>query len=136
MAPRKVDSGQFTPAELELMQILWEHGPATVQMVLDHLPAGRSLAYTTVQTVLGVLHRKSKVKRLYKNRAYYYEAAVSREKAAKSAIGDLVKRLFGGEPEQLVLAMVETQQLTPEKIEELQRLLDEALERRRKGAGQ
>lgn len=124
--PRKSHHGQLTRAELELMNILWDHGPATVQAVADRLPAGRQLAYTTVQTVLNVLHRKGKVKRTTSNRAYHYEAAVSRAGAATSAVRDLVQRLFGGSPEKLVLTMVETRQLTPEKLAELQRLIERA----------
>ena len=124
---RNLQDAPLTPAELELMDILWKTGPATVQMVLDRLPLDRCLAYTTVQTVLGVLHRKRKVARTYKNRAYHYDPAVSRAAVANMAVGDLLKRLFGGEPERLVMSMIETKQLTPAKIADLQRLLDDAL---------
>ncbi len=106
------------------MNILWDYGPATVQMVTERLPRGRKLAYTTVQTALNVLHRKGKVKRVLENRAYRYEAATSRRGAAKGAIRDLVLRLFGGAPEKLVLTMIEDEQLTPEKLEELQKIIE------------
>jgi predicted transcriptional regulator len=130
MPPRAVPE-QFTPAELELMHILWEGGASTVQMVLERLPANRRLAYTTVQTMLGVLHRKRKVRRRYKNRAFWYEPAVTRDGAERSAIGDLVRRLFNGRPERLVLSMVESEQLSAEAIRELQRSLDAALSRKK-----
>lgn len=97
-----------------------------MQMVLDDLPKGRDLAYTSVQTMLNILHRKGKVKRVLKNRAYAYRAAVSHAGAAGSALKDMVRNLFGGSPERLVLAMLETKQLTPEKLRELQRMVDEA----------
>jgi predicted transcriptional regulator len=131
MPPRALPE-QFTPAELELMHILWERGRATVQMVMDRLPPDRRLAYTTVQTTLGVLHRKRKVRRRYENRAYWYEPAVTRDGAARSAVGDLVKRLFDGRPERLVLSMVQNEQLTAEAIRDLQRSLDAALAQRKK----
>src|SRR5438874_7354889 len=86
---KKVKPGRFTEAELELMNILWECGPSTVQGVVDHLPAGRPLAYTTVQTVLNVLHRKGSVRRKLRDRAYHYAAAVSRFDAASNALHDL-----------------------------------------------
>jgi predicted transcriptional regulator len=121
---RKLRSTQFTPAELELMNILWEHGPSSVQAITERLPKNRKLAYTTVQTVLNVLHRKGKVIRVLKGRAYQYEAASSRTGTAKQALQDLIQRFFGGTPERLVLTMVETRQLTPEKLEELQRLIE------------
>ena len=65
--PRR-KSEQMTPLELEIMQVLWETGPATVQTVQKQLK--RELAYTTVQTMLTVLHRKQKVKRSLKDKAY------------------------------------------------------------------
>jgi BlaI family transcriptional regulator, penicillinase repressor len=123
--------GPLTPAELEIMNILWDHGPATVQAVVGRLSPERPLAYTTVQTVLNVLHRKGKVTRIYKNRAYHYKAGLSRARNARSAIRGMVASVFGGAPEQLVLAMVESEQLTPEQIENLQRLLDGELDRRK-----
>src|SRR5712671_6161649 len=113
------NSVNLTPAELELMNILWEDGPSTVQMVTARLAATRTLAYTTVQTVLNTLHRKGKVKRVLHSRAFFYEAAVTRERAAGQALKDMVSKLFGGSPERLVLSMLETRQLTPEKLRDL-----------------
>ena len=114
------------------MNILWESGPSTVQGVVDHLPTDRPLAYTTVQTVLNVLHRKGGVRRKLRERAYHYEAAVSRFDAASTALHDLVDKLFGGSPEQVVLAMVRSRQLSPQKLYELRRLIDDADGRNRK----
>lgn len=122
----KLRSRQFTPAELELMNILWDGGPATVQMIVERLPPNRKLAYTTVQTVLNVLHRKGKVKRTLKGRTFHYQPAVTRFSVASNAIRDLVKGLFGGSPEKLILTMVEAQDLTPAKIDELQQVIRSA----------
>ena len=115
-------SGQLTPVELEIMQVLWEAGPANVQAVQRLLP--RETAYTTVQTMLNVLVRKGKVKRTLKDRAYLYRPAVSRRQVARQAIGDIVDRLFGGSAESLVMSMVETKHLTPAKLARLNKLLE------------
>jgi len=72
---RKTKSAQLTPLELEIMQILWETGQSNVQVVQHKLK--RELAYTTVQTMLNILHRKGKVRRILKDRAYFYSATVS-----------------------------------------------------------
>lgn len=122
----KAKPGRFTEAELELMNILWESGPSTVQEVVLRLPPGRPLAYTTVQTVLNVLHRKGSVRRKLRDRAYHYEAVVSRFDAASTALRDLVGKLFGGSAEELVLAMVKSRQLSPQKLSELRKLVEEA----------
>jgi predicted transcriptional regulator len=115
-------SEQLTPLELEIMKVLWETGPANVQTVQQRLE--RELAYTTVQTMLNVLHRKGKAKRTLKNKAYFYRPAVSRTQVMGNAVGDLIDRMFGGSAESLVMSLVETRQLTPEKLSRLQKLVE------------
>jgi BlaI family penicillinase repressor len=120
----KKKSENLTPLEFEIMNVLWETGPADVRVVQAHLE--RELAYTTVQTMLNILHRKGKVKRALKDRSYYYRPAISRTQVAKQTVSDLVERLFGGSAENLVMSLVETKQLTPEKLAELKKMVDEA----------
>jgi predicted transcriptional regulator len=86
------------------------------------------LAYTTVQTMLNILHRKGKVKRTLKDRAYFYRPAVSRSQVVKQAVNDLVEHLFGGSVENLVMSLVETKHLTAEKMTRLNKLLKESEE--------
>ena len=121
MARRKTE--QLTPLELEIMHVLWETGPANVQSVQQHLE--RELAYTTVQTMLNILHRKGKVKRTLKDRAYFYKPVVSRSQVVGQHMSDIVDRLFGGSAESLVMSLVETKHLTPRKLARLQKLLEE-----------
>ncbi len=66
--------------------------------------------------MLNVLLRKNKVKRVQEGRAFRYRAAVSRERATGSALSDLVKRMFGGSSEALLMAMVDTQQISAEEL--------------------
>ncbi len=113
----------LTPLELEIMNALWETGPANVQTVQAHMQ-GRELAYTTVQTMLNILHRKGKVTRKLKERAYVYRAVLSRQKAVTQAVGDVLDRFFGGSADSLVLNLVETRHLTAEKLAQIQRLLE------------
>jgi predicted transcriptional regulator len=119
---------QLTPLELEIMKVLWETGPAPVQAVQERLAPERDLAYNTVQTMLNVLHRKGKVRRELRARAYHYEPAISRPQAAGQAVSDLVERMFGGSAESLVLSLVETRHLTPETLARLSEMLEEAPE--------
>ena len=124
MTQRKTE--RLTPLELEIMEVLWETGAANVQTVQQLLK--RELAYTTVQTMLNILHRKGKVKRALKDRAYFYKPAVSRRQVVKQAVNDLVEHLFGGSVENLVMSLVETKHLTPEKMDRLNKLLKETEE--------
>ena len=125
MARRKTE--QLTPLELEIMHVLWESGPANVQSVQQDLE--RELAYTTGQTMLNILHKKGKVKRVLKDRAYEYAPVVSRSHVSRQHITDLIDRLFGGSAESLVMSLVETKHLTPKKLARLQKLIKEQEEK-------
>ena len=105
-AAKSTDKRGLTPLELQIMQVLWTEGPSTAAEVVPQVPG--DLAYNTVQTMLQVLLKKGKVKRVAEGRAYRYRAAVSRERAAGSAIGELLKRMFGGSAEAMLLAMVDS----------------------------
>ncbi len=114
---------QLTPLELEIMNVLWESGSANVQTVQQQLQ--RELAYTTVQTMLNILHKKGQARRTLVERAYFYEPAVSRKQVVSKHITDVVDRLFGGSAESLVMSLLETKHLTPAKLARLQQLVDE-----------
>ncbi len=114
-------SERLTPLELEIMKVLWEAGPAKVQTVQRRLE--RELAYTTVQTMLTVLHRKGKVTRRLKDKAYFYRPAVSRRDVIGKAFGDLIDGMFGGSAESLVMGLLETRHLTPEKLSRINKIL-------------
>src|SRR3984957_1629506 len=111
----------LTPLELQIMQILWQDGPATVNEVRPKLKA--ALAYTTVQTMLNVLLRKGKVNRVQEGRAFRYRAVVNRKRATGSAVEDLVRRMFGGSPEALLMTMVESRQIGPKELERLNQMI-------------
>jgi predicted transcriptional regulator len=104
------------------MQVLWSSGPSTVAEVQPHL-AG-DLAYTTVQTMLNVLLRKKKVKRVQEGRAFRYRPTVSREWATGTALQDLVKRMFGGSSEALLMAMVDTRQISADELSRVARMVN------------
>jgi len=114
----------LTPLELEIMQVLWEAGPSTVHEVRPQLKA--ALAYTTVQTMLNVLLRKGKVSRVQEGRAFRYRAAVNRKRATGSAVEDLVRRMFGGSPEALLMTMVESRQIGKKELERLSEMVAKA----------
>jgi len=121
--PKRKPDPPLTPLELEIMSVLWETGPANVQTVQANLKS-RDLAYTTVQTMLNILHKKGRVKRQLKERAYIYRPVLSRQKAVTQAVTEMIDRFFGGSADSLVLNLVQTRHLTPEKLADIQRMLD------------
>lgn len=122
MARKKTE--QLTPLELEIMNVLWETGAANVQAVQQRIE--REVAYNTVQTMLNILHRKNKVSRTLKDRAYFYKPIVSRRQVSSQVIGDIIDRLFGGSAVSLVMSMIETNHLAPEKLAQLNNLLGQS----------
>lgn len=116
---------QLTPLELRIMRVLWDRGPSNVQSVQEGLAGSPKLAYTTVQTMLNVLHRKGRVRRRLKGRAYDYAPLLTREKAVSNAIGDMIDRLFGGSVDGLLMSLVKSKQLDPKKLDKLTALVKE-----------
>ena len=124
MAAPKQSKQILTPLELEIMQVLWDGGPSTVAEVQPKLKA--DLAYTTVMTMLNVLLRKGKVKRMQDGRAFRYRAVVTRERATGSAVEDLLQRMFHGSPEAMLMSLVETKKITSRELQRLMRKVTEA----------
>src|SRR5215831_20917555 len=129
----RTKSENLTPLELEIMHVLWAEGPANVQTIQQRLP--RELAYTTVQTMLNILHRKGKVRRSLKRRAYFYKAVVSRQQVVSHAISGLVDRLFGGSAENLVMSLLETKHMTPQKLAKLNEAIKASSQEEGEGGG-
>lgn len=103
------------------MQVLWRDGPSSVQHVQENLPVGSDFAYNTVQTMLNVLQRKNRAKRTLKGRAYVYRALVTKDTALRQAVRELVERMFGGSSEELVMSLIKSRQVDPERIAALGR---------------
>jgi predicted transcriptional regulator len=113
----------LTKLELQIMQVIWRRGTSNVGEVQEGLE--QQLAYTTVQTMLNILHRKGKLKRKLQGRAYEYSATVSEAKALSHALRDVVDRMFGGSSEELVMSLIKSKQIDAKKIAELSRRLEE-----------
>ena len=113
----------LTKLELQIMQVIWRDGASTVAQVQESLD--QQLAYTTVQTMLNILDRKGRLKRELRGRAFIYKPAVTHAKASLAAARDLIDRMFGGSSEELVMSLLKSRQLDPEKIAELTRRLEE-----------
>ena len=123
MVTRKQQSAQLPPMELAIMHVLWEKGPSTVQEVQTRLEG--KPAYTTVQTILNTMTKKGRTKRTLNGKAYVYRPVLSRELAMGSAIRDLVKRMFGGSVEALLMNLMETEKLDDETWKRLRLAIEE-----------
>lgn len=119
------DEIEFTDRELDVMGVLWDAGPATVQEVRERLDD--ELAYTTVLTILRILESKGHVGHVDEGRAYRYHPLVERSKAADSALRRLIRRIYDGSPELLATHLVADRHLSRKELHRLRKLLDERL---------
>lgn len=111
-------------AELEVVRVLWDHGPQTVREVMTHLhERGRKVAYTTVLTFLSRLEAKGFVASDKADLAYVYRARVTRENVTRSRVRSLVQQLYDGAPGPMVLQLIEHGRFTPEEIAQLRKLI-------------
>lgn len=123
MAGRRKGSNALTPLELRIMQVLWRQGPSNVLEVQTSPSLASELAYNTVQTMLNILHRKGRVRRTLRGRAYVYRAVATKEAVLSQALRDIVERMFGGSSEELVMSLIKTRQVDPKRIADLTRNL-------------
>lgn len=108
-----------TQREAQLLEALWELGPATADQVRAALPDEPH--DSTVRTLLRVLEGKGYVTHDVRGKSYVYRAAVPRAKAQRAAVRGFVSRLFGGSAEDLVLRLLENEQITPEQLERIRK---------------
>src|SRR4030095_16501069 len=85
-----------TDAELDILHVLWDHGPSTVREVQQHLAAGRPTVYTTVLKQLQVMAEKGSVRRNARSRSHVYEARFPREETQRRIAADLLHRALRG----------------------------------------
>ena len=114
----------LSPAETEILRLLWQLQTGTVQDVCDKLPRGRRIAYATVQTLLRRLEAKGYLTHEAKGKAHVFQPAVKREDVIKRTVGDFVQRLFGGDPVPLMLHLAGRSKLDADEIKRLKELID------------
>ena len=123
-------AAHFTDRELDVMKVLWRHGPATVADVRRQLDD--DLAYTTVLTVLRILEEKGHVGHKEAGKAHRYFAKVQESAARKSALSKMVDRVFGGSAEALLTHLVAERDLSAEELKRLRAFMDEQIKRSKK----
>lgn len=114
----------LSSAETEILRLLWELEPTTVQGILDALPKERSIGYATVQTLLRRLEKKGYCTHVVQGKAHLFSSAVKRDQVVKRTVGDFVERLFGGDPLPLMLHLADQSKLKGEDLDELKKLIE------------
>lgn len=118
-------SKQPTDGELQILNILWDSGPAPLGKVCGALRRQRDVAKTTVATMLKVMLEKGLVKRAEGPRGYLWSAKVSRKTATSGMLRKLLDGVFEGSARRMVAHLLEEGKLSAKDREEIQRMLDE-----------
>jgi predicted transcriptional regulator len=113
-----------TESELEILQVLWEKGTASVREVHEELAKSKDVGYTTTLKLMQIMHEKGLVKRDDSLKTHIYQAAVSKEKTQRHLLGKMINTLFGGSPTELVIQALGNHKASPKELEEIQQLLD------------
>jgi len=125
--PKK--SPTLTEAELRLMEVLWQTGPATVHQLLEGLPNQFALAYNSVLTTVRILEKKGYVQHVKEGRAHVYAPLVGKQEATRFEIKNLVGRFFKNSHELLVLNILEDKSIDADELNRLGELMQQQREK-------
>ncbi|NQU41762.1 BlaI/MecI/CopY family transcriptional regulator [bacterium] len=120
------ESRHPTEMELAILKVLWQHGPATVRDVHESLD--RETGYTTTLKQLQIMTEKGLVVRDTVPHRHVYRAKANESRVTRRLVSDLIDRVFNGSAVQAAASLIETEKsgLTPEDLDRLSRLIDEA----------
>jgi len=115
-----------TDAELGVLELLWQNGPATIRRLTETLyPQGGSAHYATVQKLLERLEAKRFVSRKREPAAHMFRAAVAREELIGRRLRATAEKLCGGSLTPILLHLLRARKLTPKERQDLRALIDE-----------
>jgi BlaI family penicillinase repressor len=112
-----------TPAELEVLRIIWEQGPCTVREVMNYLSPKRPRAYTSVMSLMNVMAEKGLLNQKPKGRAFVYSAKISQDKTQSRMLSDLLNRAFDGSANALVANLLQQTEPNKEELDEIHKTI-------------
>jgi BlaI family penicillinase repressor len=115
----------LTPQELAIMKVVWRLGPVTVRDVYEAMRAERTVAYTTVMTMMRILEEKGYLRKSSSERAFVYTPAKPRQQVIGAMVRDFVDRVFDGASESLLLHLAKDNKLTDKQRRIAKKLIKE-----------
>jgi len=115
---------QPTEAELEILQILWEHGPSPVRFVNEQLNKVREVGYTTTLKLMQIMAEKGLASRNTESRTHIYEASVSEVQTQRQLLTKFLNKAFRGSAANLVMQALGSQKASPSELEEIKALIE------------
>jgi BlaI family transcriptional regulator, penicillinase repressor len=124
----KTKTKTLTEQELEIMKVIWERPASTVRDVYEALHERKSVAYTTVMTMMNILESKGHLVKRSEGRAYVYEPTQARTQVISSMVQEFLDRVFNGAAQPLLLNLVQERKLSKDDLEEISRVIEETEE--------
>jgi BlaI family penicillinase repressor len=121
---KDLDSIILTRQELRIMKVIWARGMATVKDVCDVMSQKRTIAYTTVLTLMGILEEKGALVHTRSGRAYVYRPLLTRQQATRNQVQDILARFFDGSAEKLIANVLENEIKRPEQLGSVRDLIE------------
>ncbi|HMR44493.1 MAG TPA: BlaI/MecI/CopY family transcriptional regulator [Saprospiraceae bacterium] len=113
-----------TDSELEIMQILWQHGPASVRFVNDLLSEKRDVGYTTTLKLLQIMYEKGLVTRDDTNRTHVYQAAFKESDMQQRLLDQFVDTAFRGSAVKMVMQALGNHRASRAELDEIKALIE------------
>jgi len=118
-------SNQLTEVEMQVLQILWDAGPSPVRIIHAELARLRDTNYSTTVKMLSVMLEKGLVRRDENQRPHIYSPGVTRTKAQKKMLVDLIDKAYQGSASSLVLQALSSRKTTDEELKQIREMLDQ-----------
>jgi len=118
----------LTPQELAIMKVVWKRETATVRDVFEELRATRSIAYTTVLTMMRILEQKGYLKKTRDERRYLYRPVRPRQQVIGGMVREFIDRVFDGASRPMLLHLVKHTKLSEKERKALLRVIEEVEE--------
>jgi BlaI family transcriptional regulator, penicillinase repressor len=118
-------STQPTEVEMQILRILWELGPSPVREIHKRLEAAKGTNYSTTVKMLAVMLQKGMLKRDEDAQPHVYRPVLTRAKAGKRMLSDLIEKVYDGSAMSLVLQALSSGKATKEELDEVRRMLDQ-----------
>ena len=122
---RRRDERKFGDLELQILNVLWDRGPSTVRDVLEALPVKPRPAYTTVLTMMRLMHEKGYLDRRERGRAHIYYARLREAPTKQGLLRQLVEIAFRGSAEAAVVGLLKSEHLSEKELARIRKLLEE-----------
>jgi len=126
LSTQESDLPDLSPAQREIMEIVWDAGEVTALQVRRALSLSREVARNTVRTLLERMEDKGWLKHRSEGRTFFYSAARPRLDTIGQKVREMVETVCGGSPETLVSALLDYRGLRPDELKRIRKLLEQA----------